>query len=236
MTKLARDRGISIDRPVQSKMIGPFFVCSPSSEFFGQLVRGELNRLTDSLLGKLKKTARDFIKLVTADWFVDRLYHYPETSVCNESSTVLYAKLRDNVHILLTADAGIEALYRSERVLKEYHDFEAGSLSLIQIPHHGGRHNINSDILNRLLGSKRPKGSVNINNRVGVAIASVSRKAMDDENNHYPRSSVRNAFHTRGYTCCVTAGCQYCYYYNMPRRGWASVAPLPYCEYEEPLD
>ena len=161
------------------KAIGPLIIASPSEEFYHDLVYGELKR-QKSKGGE-----------VTPD--NEGLEDYPKTSLCNESSTVLFGKLMDK-QFLLTADAGIEALSRAYDYLKEEHNFQPGDLDLIQIPHHGSHNNVNATTLNNLLGEIT-------NEKRGKAIVSVAKGAKS-----LPAQSVIDAFEARGYSCESTSG------------------------------
>ena len=233
---VANSQHIPIDRPLYGKRIGPFSVCSPSESFFCALVTGDFIRQSYSPLDMLGETFHAFMELVISDWSEDRLFRLPETSVCNESSTVLYANPMANERVLFTADAGIEALTRTAEVLRNDYAFLPGSLSLIQIPHHGSRHNVNSAVLNSLLGSIQLSDLVSSGNIIGTAIASVAAKAMDDPKDQHPRFSVRNAFRRRGYACYTSVnGCIH-HSRNLWDRGWPSSEALPFSSHEESLE
>jgi beta-lactamase superfamily II metal-dependent hydrolase len=126
---------------------------------------------------------------------------------------------------LLTGDAGRSAL-------TEAADF-APSIGLIlpgiqrfQIPHHGSRRNVSSELLDRWLG---PISATQAEDTTFTAICS---SALKDE--HHPRNSVVRAFihrgakviATEGKTICTGAG-------DRPDRGWVAVTPLSYPEDQE---
>jgi hypothetical protein len=98
---------------------------------------------------------------------------------------------QDTGKILLTADAGIEALSGAYSYLERNLDFQAGSLSFMQTPHHGGRHNVNGEVLNHLLGGKIPHNSDDCR---GATFTCVAKEATN-----HPKKSVINGFNTRGY-------------------------------------
>ena len=198
LIKVANEQGIAVKAPLEGKCIGPLTVASPSAEFYKALVKGELTRL-----GGAKASFQNKVKggneTTPANWNEDVLFEFPATSVCNESSTVLFGTLtHDDRKVLLTADAGIEALYRAYVYLNGELGFQAGALCFMQMPHHGGRRNVNRTILDLLLGPKVARES---NKGIGLSIASVASNA-----DGYPKKAVTNAFTTRGYLCSATNG------------------------------
>ena len=208
LKKIAEENDTLIDKPLQGCKIGPLIVASPSKEFYEDQVknqRGARASLSEIVRG-----------LVQALWDKDYLREHPVTSVCNESSTVLFGDFVES-RILLTADAGVEALSKAYEYLRDECNFESGSLTFIQVPHHGSRRNVNVEILNKLLGGKEPQG-----NKRGSSFVSVAK----DSKTH-PREAVTNAFLTRGYPCHVTKGKSKRDSSNMPdRKGWIASKPL----------
>ena len=175
----AAENKIEVAQPLQDKKIGPFIVASPSEEFYDKLAFATAPPNHWRNTSKRKGA--------------EKLKGDPITSVCNESSTVLFGKLMGK-QFLLTADAGIQALSRAYDYLKEEHDFQPGDLDLIQIPHHGSDNSVNDTTLNNLLGEK-------INENRGKAIVSVAKGAKSP-----PAPSVIDAFEARGYSCESTSG------------------------------
>lgn len=230
LINVAEQKNIPVDPPLQGEVIGPFVVCSPSDEFYKILVKGELERQGGGRT-KFKKAAAKIAKLIKAIWDRDALEDYPATSVCNESSTVLFGNFTDGEHkILLTADAGIEALSRSHKYLEGAYRYISGSMTFMQIPHHGSRHNVNTKVLDDILGRRFSENGVGTR---GSAFASVAREADD-----HPRKAVTNAFITRGFLCAATKGNTMWYHRgDMPsRRGWHRVTLIEYAQEVEALD
>ena len=229
LIRVAEKQGIMVKSPLQGKFIGPLLVASPSAEFYQTLVKGELIRQGGER-ASFKKLVLGAIQLILANWNEDALFEFPATSVCNESSTVLFGSLmKDERKILFTADAGIEALSRASIYLKENLDFQAGTLCFMQMPHHGGRRNVNRVVLDSLLGAKVTRGS----DKRGSSFASVASKAYD-----FPKKAVTNAFTTRGYLCSATKGESIRHKAGeMPSRdGWSPLTPIPFSDKVETLD
>ncbi len=229
----AKEQGIEVNKPLEGEMIGPLVVCSPSEEFYEILVKGELQRQGSGeakFKTLLKGILDSAISLIPSKWGEDKLYEYPATSVCNESSTVLFGSLTDEEKILLTADAGIEALTKTHSYLEGKCEFTAGCLDFIQMPHHGGRHNVNATILDDLLGTKTPEMT---DPKRGSSFVSVAKKSDD-----HPKKAVANAFRTRGYSCIETKGRSVCHFSgDIPcKDGWSPVALIEYFDDVESLE
>ena len=131
----------------------------------------------------------------------------------------MYANF-DNRGILLTGDAGNEALQKAYNFSnKELKIDISNNLKFIQIPHHGSRRNVSPNILNKIIGEigKVDKDSI---------IAFVS--AGKDDTNH-PRRVVTNAFIRRGCKVIETKGRTTCHSLNMSKRkGWTTATPTQF--------
>ena len=198
LIKVAEENKVTVEACLQGTSIGPFVVASPDENFYVDLVTGDLDRQGREQ-SSFKRFFNRVVSWIPAFWNKDELKEYPATSVCNESSTVLYGKLMDKKYkILMTADAGIEALSRAYEYINACQAFVSGSLTFIQMPHHGSRHNVNVEVLDDLLGAKMTENS---DANRGSSYASVAKEASE-----YPKRSVLNAFKTRGYNCKATRG------------------------------
>jgi beta-lactamase superfamily II metal-dependent hydrolase len=90
---------------------------------------------------------------------------------------------------------------------------------MVQVPHHGSRHNAESACLDRLLGTETSL-------RRGSALVSISSGAAADP--RYPSPRTINAYGRRGYPAFYTAGTAMCLSGGgAPSRGWATMSPLP---------
>jgi hypothetical protein len=96
--------------------------------------------------------------------------------------------------------------------------------SLVQVPHHGSRHNVTPTVLNRWLGDPLPDQTT----KRGSAFCSVGKDA-----DTYPRRSVSNAFLRRGYPVISTKGSAKSLSKDMPDRGWQSVEGAPFYDQVE---
>ncbi len=224
---IALQRRIPILDPFQGSRIGAFTVLAPSPERYLQLIL-DSKETPDAapgaaaLEGSPRYRSLEALlledRLVESRWGVER-FPARACSAENEMSVVQAAKL--NGHwIVLTGDAGIDAL-------NEAADF-APAIGLqrprvFQIPHHGSRRNLSSDLLNRWFGPVLP-APLPEGQHTFTAVVS-SAKADED----HPRKTVTRAFIHRGAkvletesrTIRVSAG-------DAPDRGWTGVAGATY--------
>lgn len=232
LDELASARGIPIVEPFVglSTADGAFQVLGPDAGFYTEQLAlvpdgGTFSARVTSALTKL---ARKAVRIVE-DLFTDNLSDNETTSPRNNTSAIcLISDPETGYRVLLTADAGIPALERIVPVLRNLR-VEAGDLDVVQVPHHGSRHNVGPSILNDLLGSTGLDGGR------GHAVASVPAK--NPEGRH-PNKRVTNAFRRRGYPVTVTQGDgPFNVWISQPkisRPGYGSSSPLPfYNEFED---
>ena len=199
-------------------------VAGPSEDFYRQMVAEEVERLRTGTAPAPPASAGLAAK---AQGLIERILGSfpPElpfgdaggTNPRNNSSTILDLRLGED-RVLLTADAGVRAL---EVALDFLH--QTGRTDrypkLIQVPHHGSRHNLSREMIERIAGPMADE-------RRGWALVSISKLAAEDP--RYPSPRVTNAFGRRGYQVGETAGRTICSpSADAPSRGWPSVEPLP---------
>lgn len=192
LEEIAKNRKIQIIEPFAGTEIGIFKVLSPSKEFYLDLIinsdktyelEGKYNDnkyINDSginLFHNIKKEKEE-------DYYTDKLEKDPETSNENNTSVIMHGII-DNQGILFTGDAGVIALNKAYEFNKNIKD----TLYFIQIPHHGSKHNVNSDVLNKIVGN------ITYQNNTKTIIAYVSAGKNDEK---HPRKCVTNAFYRRG--------------------------------------
>lgn len=226
LEELADDAAIPIRETFQGTQIGIFHVMAPARERYLQLVvqsekTPEGVTAEETLAEKISRAgaaiAKAAAKLVNAIWG-DEVFSTEPTSSENEMSIVQYAKF-DGTTFLLTGDAGREAL-------AEVIDYApvAGlalpGIDKFQVPHHGSRRNVSSELLDSLLGPKVSETSP----RTSQAYIS-SAKADPD----HPRKSVIRAMYHRGADVFATEGRSLATGVNRPaRNGWGKADATPY--------
>ena len=134
-------------------------------------------------------------------------------------SVVQFARIAEK-NILLTADTGREGL-KEVIEFAPYVGLRLPGLDFIQIPHHGGRHNVSSELLDVIVGPRLSSPPLQ-----GSFTAYVS-SALEDED--HPRKVVVRAFIHRGANVHQTEGISLCHSSPLaPYRGWDAVNPADY--------
>ena len=201
--------------PFQGSQIGPFTVLTPSRNAYLHLLpqfdktpeaNQELLDAANMWIGKaaapslfeqlVEKAAAKISNWVPESWTHERLKDGGQTSASNESSVVLYADVGNGRRILMTGDAGVNALTWAIKYAKTQ-QYPLQQFSFVQIPHHGSRRNVGPTVLNELLGPIQPDGSKS------RFTAFVSAPKEDDQ---HPRKIVMNAFMRRGGRVIATQG------------------------------
>ncbi len=165
-------------------------VLSPTEEFYLERL-GESSKTQDISLNKAKYIFTEALQTIINVFHNENLPENVKTDPINETSTVLYFD-GGEYRALFTADAGILGL----REAIDYSNRSGINLQtclLYQIPHHGSRHNINTPILDDLLGHRTNFPPDDMSTLPRTAVACVAQKE-----NNYPRKKVSNAFIRRG--------------------------------------
>ena len=233
---VANELGIPIYEPFQGAQIGAFTCLSPSKATYFDLVvesdktpehieEGALASAAETFLGKASELMEKVVAFVAAAWGFEA-FSPNETSNENEMSVVQFANLCGK-KVLLTGDAG-------RRSLGEAADYApmAGlalpGIDRFQVPHHGSRRNVSTDLLDRWLGErlgvKPEKGQ-------GTFTAIVSAAEADS---HHPRRSVVRAMIHRGADIVSTETGDKRTGYNAPARpNWVAA---PYLDYPHDVE
>jgi beta-lactamase superfamily II metal-dependent hydrolase len=125
--------------------------------------------------------------------------------------------------ILLTGDAGRATLFEAIDYAPVVGLILPG-IDRIQVPHHGSRHNVSTELLDELLGPKLDTLQKNF--------TSIISAAKEDKN--HPRKAVIRAFMHRGGKVITTEGSNIRTGHNAPpRERWTSVESVPYPEDQE---
>lgn len=228
---LAEEHDVPIHAPFQGALIGDFRVLAPTkSRYLDLIVDSEktpeaTRNVQLTIAEALGRFVKKSVQLIRALWGRET---FPEddTSPENNMSVIQYANLCGK-RILLTGDAGRAAL-------EEAADFapciglSLPGIDRIQIPHHGSRHNVSTELLDRWLGPRLAKQPEE-DSFLFTAIVSAAK--LDED---HPRKSVVRAFMHRGgavhstETGTVRSG------QNAPdRTDWGPAERIPYPEEEE---
>ena len=226
---IAVAKGIPIHAPLQGQSIGPFLVMAPTLDRYCELIvdsdrtpEAVEENIFDGVLGSIFHVVKAATAYIKSFWG-DEYFPPAPTSRENEMSVVQTAVLNGH-RVLLTGDAGREAL---QEVI-DYAPF-AGlvlpGIRYFQVPHHGGRHNVSTEILDQLLGPRLDKMP---DQHAWNAICS-SAKADED----HPRKSVIRAVMHRGGHWAATESKNIRIGAGIPRNGWVSIPQAEYPEEQE---
>jgi hypothetical protein len=237
LEELANNSGVPICEPLQGATIGNFTVMAPTKNRYldclvesektpepTKVARESLFEGVGHATERLVKTAANFVR---AAWGKET---FPEedTGPENNMSIIQYANLCGQ-RILLTADAGRAALSEAADYAP-YVNLTLPGIDRIQVPHHGSRHNVSTELLDLWLGERLPSKPQS-GKEFFTAIVSAAEKDKD-----HPRKSVVRAFIHRGGKVITTEdGCKRTGHNAPDREGWVAAEPVPYPEEEEKL-
>lgn len=245
LVDIALERKSNIHYPFQGSQIGPFTVLSPRRATYVHLLPQfektpeadqELLEAAQIWIGKaptgllkelLEKAAAKVAKWLPESWVMERLRDGGQTSASNESSVILYGAMGADERVLLTGDAGVNALSWAIQHA-EATGLPLRQFSFVQIPHHGSRRNVGPSVLNALLGPIQAEGSTS------RFAAFVSAPKDDDQ---HPRKIVLNAFTRRGGRVHATQGANKVHWGGFPPRpGYGAAQPMPLSSQVEAYD
>jgi beta-lactamase superfamily II metal-dependent hydrolase len=229
LERIALRKRIPILEPFQGARIGPFMVLAPSQVRYFQLIlqserTPQLTPQMTSILDTLLKPVAPIISFIKAGWGSER-FSSEETSVENEMSVVQYAFLNGQ-KIVLTADAGRETLTEAANHAPIAGLFLPG-VDRFQVPHHGGRRNVSTKLLDRWLG---PRLAQMVPHGQELFTAMISSAKEDKD---HPRKAVIRALLHRGALIGTTEDGKLGVWKNAPPRSWGPVRNPPYPDEQE---
>lgn len=226
---LAIESGTEIKEPFQGQIIGEIHVLAPSKiRYLDLVVESEktpeaTKEEQASLMEAMGVAVRKAIKFIRSAWG-EEVFPEEDTSPENNMSVIQYANLCGK-RVLLTGDAGRAAMNEAADYAP-YVGLALPGIDRIQVPHHGSRHNVSTEVLDRWLGERLGQQP---SEGFFTAIVSASREDGD-----HPRKSVVRAFIHRGAKVITTEGSDKRTGHNAPEReGWVAVEPMPYPEDQE---
>lgn len=237
LEKLALGKGIPLNEPFRGARIGAFHVMSPDTDWYVHTLipdfakspeKKQASDFSESLFKSLYASAKDAVAGIAENWGFETLREDVSTSAENESSVVLFGVVADR-GILLTGDAGVQALSATATYAESNGVSLPEKLKFAQVPHHGSRNNVSPSVLDRLIGPKTysPVSDAKLTAYVSAAIGSET----------HPRKMVVNGFLRRGASVMVTKGQPIRHHHNMgARSGWGALPSLPFFEEVESWD
>lgn len=227
--ELAVEKDIPIEEPFEGTTIGQFTVLSPDKDWYVNELVPEFPNMPEKkeqnfLQKSLSEAYSKILAWIEENWDKETLSeNYETTGARNESSVVLYGNF-DGTQVLLTGDAGKDALTRAS-YYAESQLIDLKQCSFIQVPHHGSRRNVSPSVLNKIVGEKVKEGTA----ATKSAYVSVAKQSED-----HPKKVVVNAFIRRGANVYVTKGKIIWFHKRMPKReGWVSLTPMEFSEQVE---
>lgn len=223
-------QGIPIYDPFQGQAIGAFIVLAPSRARYLDLIVAS-DRTPESVeeaaatdadrrYWTLKELLRKAVTVIASAWNHE-IFSTEETSAENEMS-VVQTTLLNGKRVVLTGDAGRDALTEAAD-FAPFVGLQLPGVDKIQIPHHGSRRNVSTELLDRWLGERLPSQLAVGQERFTAIVSS----AKADEN--HPRRAVVRAFMHRGARVIATESRTICTFGGTaPDRGWNSVAGETY--------
>jgi hypothetical protein len=229
LEELALEKGIAIRTPLQGAAIGKFTVLAPSeSRYLDLIVASEKTPAaveegkTLGLESMFKEAWRAVANMVKAAWSHE-FFPVEGTSSENEMSVVQYGLIAGK-KILLTGDTGRDGLTEAA-AYAPYVGLQLPGLWMFQVPHHGGRRNVNTEVLDTWLGERLASANES------TTFHAMCSSAKADE--HHPKKSVIRAIHHRGGHFAATEGKSLCLSSGISRDGWNAVPQHPYPEEQE---
>lgn len=221
LEEIANERNVSICSALEGcKICNKLTIISPSKEFYLQLlVESEKTPLEESssLFEQVVRFAKDIASIIRETWSDEKLKENVATEPDNETSTVILGEMGDE-SFLLTGDVGIRGLQCAIDYASSIGKNIIDNVSVYEIPHHGGRHNVSPSILNQLLGDILKENE------------ETKKKAFvcSGKNSNHPLQMVVNAFKRRGVKVYNASGNTVCHHKgDMPEReGWSTASGL----------
>lgn len=226
LEEIAERKRIPIYEPFQGARIGAFTVLAPSrARYLDLIVTSEktpeaIGESSDlgSLLHEMLLKAANLVEYFKAGWGFEA-FSAEETSAENDMSIVQVAQIAGH-KIVLTGDAGRGALSEAAAYAPAA-GFQLPGATRFQVPHHGSRRNVSTEILDVWLG---PRLNPRPTEATFTAICSSAKADKDHPRKAVIRAFIHrgaNFFATEGNTVRVIGG-------PAPNRGWGPLQADPY--------
>ncbi|MFH1392781.1 MAG: MBL fold metallo-hydrolase [Patescibacteria group bacterium] len=211
---LANKKNIPIVEPFQgiTGFNGAVQILGPSQEYYENLLAVFKStpepKGVFGVFAPVQKVAEEVIKRIQDFWHIDLLNDNEDTtSGENNTSTIILFTL-DNHKLLFTGDAGKTALLNSI-VYAESLGILLTDLVFLDVPHHGSKRNISSNVLKKI--------------KAGTAFVSASKDSPK-----HPAKKVTNGLQKYGANVFVTRGVPLLHHNGGNGRGWGSAIAEPF--------
>lgn len=224
LEELAIERGIPIHAGFTGTTYGEFKILAPTQGRYLELVLEASGvKLASVESHGMARVASGTLLESPAAWG-EEVFSPSGTGPRNEMSIVQVATLAGQ-KIMLTGDAGRESL-REAVEQSALMGYQLPGIDVFQVPHHGSRRNLSTELLDNLLGPRLPAPAA-----VPVFQSYISSARADP---HHPRKAVLRAMHHRGGRVVCTEGKNIRAHKGAsPRPGYVVVTPVPYPRTQE---
>ena len=227
---LAEDTDVIVTEPFTGleRFGGALRILGPTEAYYSELLADDLAKatsgtaaLTAAITKRLTESSFahgvvDLLSRALAFLPTETLGEDGETSPRNSTSVITLLTIDGN-RLLLTGDAGVDALNRAseeyEAVVGEFAHFP---LRFFQAPHHGSRRNLAPSLLNRIFGKA--------GDTFGTPTSFISSAKADPK---HPSPKVTNALKRRNVRVFATEGQGICHSSGVDRPGWVPVTEVP---------
>lgn len=202
LDEIAARRGFAVREPFQGAEIGAFTVLAPSRERYLQLIvdaerTPSVRKEGAARVVELLEAAFAAVKNMVRSAWGHEIFPTEGCGEINEMSVVQFANLVGH-KILLTGDAGRSALSEAAD-FAPYAGLILPGIDRFQVPHHGSRRNVSTEVLDRLLGQRLQAPATG-----SETFSAYISSALADED--HPRKSVIRAIIHRGGRVYATEG------------------------------
>lgn len=227
LVKLAGAQGTKIVEPFQgvSGWGDAFLIAGPTESYYEELLAAQeqsekpvaKRSFAERYFGEAAVTeVRTLAHKALATFPIEIPFDDADGTNPRNNSSAILSLMIDDKHLLLPSDAGVPAISDA----MDYLDLQGRTRhwpKFFALPHHGSRHNLDLDTIQRILG-----GHATL--RFGTVFASVSAES------DLPSPRVANACGRRGYPVSVTRGWDYIRHASPDapaRPGLTTIDPLP---------
>jgi beta-lactamase superfamily II metal-dependent hydrolase len=226
LVKLAQQQGADVVEPFTgvNSWDGAVLIAGPTEAYYEQMLAEQAETekpvrkrsFAERYFGESATAVRTLAQKALAKFPIELPFDDAGGTNPRNNSAAILSLMIDGKHLLFPSDTGVPAINQA----MDFLDGQRRTTNwpkFLALPHHGSRHNLDLDTIQRILGS-------HTSDTYGTAFASVSVES------DLPSPRVANAFGRRGYRVSVTRGWNYIRQASpdAPNRpGLTPLTPLP---------
>lgn len=207
-----------------SRFGGAFTILGPTEGYYRELLGEQLVKaaLPPRIRIRLGVRLSALLDKALAQFPMETLGNKNETTARNNSSAICLLNIDDR-KLLFTGDAGIPALnYACDVYETRIGSFQANPLRFFQVPHHGSKHNLGTDLLDRIFGPESAPYSTE-----QIVFISAAKESLK-----HPSPKVTNSIMRRGCAktrlgVTATAINWIHHHHDSPRENTSPLQPFP---------